>query len=357
MKAVELQSVSYSIGSRRILDSISFSVDEGVVFALVGPSGCGKSTTLRLVSGLDDSSSGEVLVYGRQASEYRGVGRRVITVWQHLALFPHLSVGENIGFGLRVRRVSARERRRRIEETCRLVRLDCGLDRPLAGLSGGELQRVAIGRAVILEPHVLLLDEPFTGLDPRLKLLLQADLRDLIHSLGCTYIIVTHSLREVFALADRMAVMSEGKIVQEGIPDEIYRSPKNAFVADFMGGRNLLEGVVRGFSSEGEKAIVETPLGVFEGVNSGEVATGAEVVYAVSFYDLLLNKKGDCTTDCEYRAAEREGRREVLYFRGRDGIELRIERVIAGNSQELGVAIGESVSLSWNSDDALVLEC
>ena len=241
-------------GGVRALQPTSLVVEPGEVLALIGPSGCGKTTLLRLIAGLTDpDAGGRVRFNGEDVTarpiETRGVGM----VFQHYALFPQMSVEANIGYGLRIRGVAEAERRRRVGELVDLVRLN-GLEaRRPAELSGGQKQRVALARAVALQPRVLLLDEPLTALDAKLKVALRGELAELLRRLHITAIHVTHDQQEAMAIADRLAVMRAGAIVQTGDAESLYRDPKHAFVAEFLGRVNRLaradadrrDGVVR----------------------------------------------------------------------------------------------------------------
>ena len=241
-------------GGVHALQPTSLVVEPGEVLALIGPSGCGKTTLLRLIAGLIDSDPGGTIRFNtedvtRKPIETRGVGM----VFQHYALFPQMSVEANIGYGLRIRGVAEAERRRRVGELVDLVRLNGLETRRPAELSGGQKQRVALARAVALQPRVLLLDEPLTALDAKLKVALRDELAELLRRLHITAIHVTHDQREAMAIADRLAVMRSGVIVQTGDAESLYRDPKHAFVAEFLGRVNRLvrsdadvrEGVVR----------------------------------------------------------------------------------------------------------------
>src|SRR5450432_447340 len=225
----------------RALQPTSLIVEPGEVLALIGPSGCGKTTLLRLIDGLIDSDPGGTIRFNaedvtRKPIETRGVGM----VFQHYALFPQMSVEANIGYGLRIRGVVEAERQRRVGELVDLVRLN-GLEaRPPAELSGGQKQRVALARAVALQPRVLLLDEPLTALDAKLKVVLRDELAELLRRLHITAIHVTHDQQEAMAIADRLAVMRSGVIVQTGDAESLYRDPRHAFVAEFLGRVNRL---------------------------------------------------------------------------------------------------------------------
>jgi len=233
------------------VDGIDLDVAAGEFFSLLGPSGCGKTTTLRLIAGFERPDDGAIRVGGVDMSSTPPHRRPVNTVFQHYALFPHLSVHDNVGFGLRFTDAGSAERRRRIREALDLVQLgDLGSRMP-AQLSGGQQQRVALARALVLNPSVLLLDEPLGALDAKLRKLLQVELKALQERIGITFLYVTHDQEEALTMSDRLAVMDEGRIRQIGTPREVYESPEHAFVADFLGAANLLDADAAGIDQDG----------------------------------------------------------------------------------------------------------
>jgi spermidine/putrescine transport system ATP-binding protein len=223
---------------------MKLSIPQGEFFTLLGPSGCGKTTTLRMIAGFEQPSSGEIFIEGQPVSHVQPNRRPVNTVFQNYALFPHLSVEDNVGFGLKVKRVPAGERKRRVQEALALVQLpNLGSRRP-SQLSGGQQQRVALARALVNEPAVLLLDEPLGALDLKLRKAVQLELKHLQDHLGITFIYVTHDQEEALTMSNRIAVMNDGVVQQVGTPREIYEHPNNRFVADFIGETNFLPGAV-----------------------------------------------------------------------------------------------------------------
>jgi spermidine/putrescine transport system ATP-binding protein len=242
MPAVELHEVSKIIGQQRILDRLSITVQAGEFFALLGPSGCGKTTTLRLIAGFDHPTTGEVYLNGQPMSGVPPYQRDVNTVFQNYALFPHLTVCQNIAFGLEMQRLAKPLLGARVAEAVELVRLGGLEQRYPHQLSGGEQQRVALARAIARQPSVLLLDEPLGALDLQLRKEMQQELKRLQRRLGITFLYVTHDQDEALSMADRMAVMQAGRVWQIGTPVEIYEYPRNAFVTSFIGETNLLCG-------------------------------------------------------------------------------------------------------------------
>jgi spermidine/putrescine transport system ATP-binding protein len=239
--AIELRGVSKRYRDLVALQPIDLQIRDGEFFCLLGPSGCGKTTTLNLIGGFVQVSTGEILIRGQRADRIPPYKRNVNTVFQNYALFPHLTVYDNVGFGLRMARVGRREARPRIAEALSLVGLEEMADRFPGQLSGGQQQRVAVARALVKRPAVLLLDEPLGALDLKLRKRLQIELSQIHRNVGTTFVFVTHDQEEAMAMADRIAVMNEGKIEQIGTPEEIYRRPESRFVADFIGESNFLE--------------------------------------------------------------------------------------------------------------------
>jgi len=240
--AIELQDASRAFGAVVALDHVSLTVAPGEFFALLGPSGSGKTTCLRLIAGFDRPDSGRILLEGDDVTDIPPYDRNLNTVFQDYALFPHMTVAENVAYGPRVRGVAASERRRRAAEMLELVRLGSYGDRRPAQLSGGQRQRVALARALINSPKVLLLDEPLGALDLKLREEMQAELKGLQQRLGITFLFVTHDQGEALSMADRVAVFSHGRIEQLDTPRGLYARPRTAFVASFVGSANVVEG-------------------------------------------------------------------------------------------------------------------
>ncbi|HTF52106.1 MAG TPA: ABC transporter ATP-binding protein [Pseudonocardia sp.] len=237
---VELRGVGHNFGAGPVLADLDLAVDRGEFLALLGPSGCGKSTTLRVIAGYLRPAEGQVLIGGRDATRVPPQRRNIGMVFQSYALFPHLSVAENVAFGLRMRKVGKLERTRRVGEALELVGLGQLAARKPGQLSGGQQQRVALARAVVIRPDVLLLDEPLSNLDARLRIQLRSELARVQRETGLTAVLVTHDQEEALALADRMAVLRDGRIAQQGSPREVFERPRNRFVAQFLGYENVL---------------------------------------------------------------------------------------------------------------------
>ena len=238
---VRLEDVSRSFGALKAVDHVSLDIPAGSFFSLLGPSGCGKSTTLRIISGFESPDSGKVWIGQQDVTQLQARRRPTAMVFQNYALFPHMTVGENVAYGLRVRKMDRAEVRRRVQDALRRVDLEAFLDTPVTSLSGGQQQRTALARAVAIEPQVILFDEPLSNLDVALRHQTRAELKALQHRLGLTSVYVTHDQEEAMALSDVVAVMRNGRIVQVGPPRTLYQEPETAFVASFLGGGNLID--------------------------------------------------------------------------------------------------------------------
>ena len=243
-KIVELKNVSKSFDGELVLDHIDLDIYDNEFLTLLGPSGCGKTTTLRIIAGCEQADEGEVLFLGEEISAVPPHRRNVNTVFQRYALFPHLNVFENVAFPLREKKVPKAEIEQRVNEMLSLVALKGFEKRSVTSLSGGQQQRVAIARALVGKPKVLLLDEPLAALDLKLRKDMQQELKNIQKATGITFIFVTHDQEEALSMSDTVVVMSEGRIQQIGTPIDIYNEPKNAFVADFIGESNIVDGVM-----------------------------------------------------------------------------------------------------------------
>ncbi len=241
---VELKNIYVSFDKEQVLDGLDLIIKDKEFITLLGPSGCGKTTTLRIIAGFLNPDSGDVLFEGERFNGVPAHKRQVNTIFQRYALFPHLNVYENIAFGLRVKKLPESEIQEKVQEMLKLVNLEGFENRRIGTLSGGQQQRVAIARAIANRPKVLLLDEPLAALDLKLRKDMQKELRKMQRQLGITFIFVTHDQEEAPTMSDRVVVMDKGKIQQVGTPQDIYNEPTNAFVADFIGESNILDGVM-----------------------------------------------------------------------------------------------------------------
>lgn len=254
--SLELKEIKKSFTEgEAVLYNISLEISKGEFITLLGSSGCGKTTTLRIIAGLEQPDAGSVWLDGREVTGLEPNQRDVNTVFQNYALFPHMNVAENIGYGLKLKKVPKSEIRKKVSQMLELVQLEGYEKRKPSELSGGQKQRVAIARALVNNPKVLLLDEPLGALDLQLRRAMQIELKHLQKKLGITFIYITHDQEEAINMSDRIAVMKDGRIEQIGTPDEIYNHPKTSYVATFVGNANILHGVAE--SIQGENAIVK----------------------------------------------------------------------------------------------------
>ena len=243
-KIIEIKNITKSFGDKRILNDVSLYVKRGEFLTLLGPSGCGKTTLLRIIAGFGSADSGQILFNGKDISGVPPHERPVNTVFQRYALFPHLDVYENIAFGLKLKKMPTDEIDKKVRKALKMVSMTDYEDRDVESLSGGQQQRVAIARAIVNEPSVLLLDEPLSALDLKMRKDMQMELKEMHKELGITFIYVTHDQEEALTLSDTIVVFDEGNIQQIGTPTDIYNEPQNAFVADFIGESNILNGTM-----------------------------------------------------------------------------------------------------------------
>lgn len=310
--SLELKEIKKSFTEgEAVLDNISLEISKGEFITLLGSSGCGKTTTLRIIAGLEQPDAGSVWLDGREVTGLEPNQRDVNTVFQNYALFPHMNVAENIGYGLKLKKVPKSEIRKKVSQMLELVQLEGYERRKPSELSGGQKQRVAIARALVNNPKVLLLDEPLGALDLQLRRAMQIELKHLQKKLGITFIYITHDQEEAINMSDRIAVMRDGCIEQIGTPDEIYNHPKTSYVATFVGNANILHGVAE--SIQGENAIVKigndrviVKLETSQQDTGGKqyLSAGEKVTLAVRSENILLQETaviGDTGTD--YRDA------------------------------------------------------
>jgi len=275
--AVETESIVKRFGAVCALDGVSVAIRPGELFFLLGPSGCGKTTLLRCIAGFHTPESGRILFGGRDVTGVPPYKRNTGMMFQSYALWPHMTLAENVAFGLEMRKVPRAEIRRRVAEALERMHLEGRAKARPNQLSGGQQQRVALARALVIEPQCLLLDEPLSNLDAKLRLEMRTEIRRICKQAGLTAIYVTHDQKEALSIADRLAVMRDGRIEQTGTPEEVYRSPADRFVAGFIGDGNFVEGRVEGAGAAGLR--VATPYGVFfaarnpAGVAVGEVVS------------------------------------------------------------------------------------
>lgn len=290
MNIIELKNITKEYNGVKVLDNINLYIKKNEFLTLLGPSGCGKTTTLRIIGGFEEPSKGKVIFEDKDITKIPPYERQINTVFQKYALFPHMDVFDNISFGLKIKKMPKKEIRSKVKEMLRLVNLQGFEHRSIESLSGGQQQRIAIARALVNEPEVLLLDEPLGALDLKLRKEMQLELKAMQQRIGITFIYVTHDQEEALTMSDTIAVMNEGVIQQIGTPVDIYNEPKNAFVAKFIGESNIIDGVMH------NDLVVEFSNTVFDCVDSGfdkeekvDVVIRPEDVEIVSTDDGKLN--------------------------------------------------------------------
>ena len=289
-KLIELKNLTKNFDDQQVLRGINLDIYEKEFLTLLGPSGCGKTTTLRIIAGFEEPSDGEVLFNGIEISKLPPYKREVNTVFQKYALFPHLNVAENIGFGLNLKKVDKTVIAQKVERMLKMVGLEGFGKRDVTLLSGGQQQRVAIARALVNEPKVLLLDEPLGALDAKIRKQMQVELKKIQQEVGITFIYVTHDQEEALTMSDKIIVMHKGYIQQMGTPEDIYNEPENAFVADFIGDSNIIDGIML------EDRLVEILGTKFECVDEG-FGRNRPVDVVIRPEDVVLGEEGQGILD------------------------------------------------------------
>jgi spermidine/putrescine transport system ATP-binding protein len=348
--AIGLVGVSKRFGGVNAVDDVSLEIAEGEFFSLLGPSGCGKTTTLRMVAGFELPDTGRIVMQGKDVTEVRANRRPVNMVFQQYALFPHMSVYDNVAFGLRVKRVPRGQHEGRIKEILRVVELEGMERRRPRQLSGGQQQRVALARALVNSPAALLLDEPLGALDVKLRKQMQLQLKAIQHDIGTTFVYVTHDQEEALAMSDRIAVMNGGRVEQTGSPREIYEHPRTAFVADFIGSLNAvdltIDELVGGYAvarfGDGERVVV--PVGA-------DRRAGERVRVAVRPERVQVGPAPDGGSRLEGTVAE-------IVFLGmytQLHVDTRAGRIVCHRLADDPIEAGSRVTLSWEADQASLL--
>ncbi len=366
--SVELVRVTKRFGVVVAVDDLSLTISEGEFFSLLGPSGCGKTTTLRLIGGLEQPDDGDILINGEVVNDQPPYERNSNIVFQNYALFPHLTIEDNIAFGLRLksRRVAEQQVKLLVEDALRLVHLEgLGARRPNQ-LSGGQQQRVALARALILRPRVLLLDEPLGALDRKLRKAMQIELRRIQHEVNITFIYVTHDQDEAMSMSDRVAVMRNGKFEQIGTPQEIFQTPQTRFVADFMGASNILSGRIISVSTDAAQRAstqtiqIETESGLMIVSRDGrDMSSGTAVDFSIRPEAVQVFPR-----DRDWMADNKFDGRIVgkLYLGDVTELEVALDennsissRIQSQIDQEFDFKEGDQVSIGWNAEDCNLL--
>ena len=359
---LEIENVTKWFGSLCAVDQVSLSIRRGEFFSLLGPSGCGKTTLLRMIAGFEHPDSGRILLDGRDITELPPNKRKVNTIFQSYALFPHLSVRENIAFGLKVQKRGKREIDEEVDRMLSLIQLESQAEKKPEQISGGQKQRVAVARALILKPDVLLLDEPLAALDLKLRQRMLMEL-DLIHDeVGITFVYVTHDQGEAMSLSDRIAVMNTGRVEQLGTPAEIYEAPKSSFVAAFIGDTNFFEGEVAELISEDYSRLRIDGFPDLLCFNDKKLSAGNLVYLSIRPEKFGIGRDKP-ELDGNYNAV-RGKVEDMIYLGGHTRFWVRVEDYrIAIFQQQRRFALDEKpirwsdeVWIWWHADDGFMLE-
>jgi spermidine/putrescine ABC transporter ATP-binding subunit len=350
---IRLRGLTKRFGALTAVDDVDLDVVRGEFLALLGPSGCGKTTTLRMIAGFEEPTAGQILLDGRDVVGVPPNKRDVNTVFQHYALFPHMSVLDNVAYGLKQRGEGRAERRRMALEALELVHLQERAAARPAQLSGGQQQRVALARALVMRPRVLLLDEPLGALDLKLRKAMQVELKRIQQEVHITFIVVTHDQEEAMAMADRIAVMQDGRIDQLGVPSEIYDTPATAFVADFIGDMNHVEGVLEHGSGGGHVAVVGgAPVGI--GRALADAAAGDRVRIGVRPDEVHVRRSGT-GAPATVLTSMVLGHQLQTVVELPDGGELVARQPRAGSEDVAALQRGDRVWVEWPPASALLL--
>ena len=350
--SLELRNIKKSFTSEEtVLNNINLTIEKGEFITLLGSSGCGKTTTLRIIAGLEQPDEGSVWLDGREVTDLAPNERNVNTVFQNYALFPHMNVAENIGYGLKLKKIPRAEIKKRVNEMLELVQLEGYGKRKPSELSGGQKQRVAIARALVNNPRVLLLDEPLGALDLQLRRAMQIELKHLQKKLGLTFIYITHDQEEAINMSDRIAVMNHGQIEQIGTPDEIYNHPKTSYVASFVGNANILKGI----AVETREDLVSVQIGndtVSVLSPKDHPKNGDSVTIAVRSENIILDEK------------ENNGLKAEVLEKNFAGGQLRVTLALADGTRliasrygiDMAVEEGQQISWGFQPSDAVLVD-
>ena len=359
---LECLDVSKTFGSVRAVQDVSFKIPKGSFFSILGPSGCGKTTLMRMIAGFEDPSRGDIHIKGGSVLNTPPNKRNVKMVFQHLALFPMMNVYENIAYGLRCRGEPAKEIERKVADVLDRIALPDVGKREIHQLSGGQKQRIAIARCMVLDPDVLLLDEPLGALDLKLREAMKIELKLLQHQFDTTFIYITHDQSEALVMSDNVAIMNDGRFEQVGTPQDLYHDPKTAFVAGFVGDNNHWQGTVRQVAGDRAKLVTETGLEM-QGVVRG--ATGTEAGGRLTLYvrpEFITTRKADAAAPANMTCGDNtlNGTIDSLLFNGANsrilvrgpGRELiEADIVLTGGTDDLKP--GDAVALSWPAEQTM----
>jgi spermidine/putrescine transport system ATP-binding protein len=355
---VRLVGVTKRFGEVTAVDAVDLDVFRGEFLSVIGPSGCGKTTTMRLIAGLDQPDAGQILIRGQRMEGVPPYQRNVGLVFQSFALFPHLNVIDNVEFGLRMRYMAPQQREERALKALRAVGMEALARRRIEQLSGGQKQRVALARALVVEPALILLDEPLGSLDAKLRIEMQSELKSLQRQMGITFIHVSHNQGEALVMADRIAVMNDGRFEQIAAPQEIYREPQTRFVAEFVGRNNIFSGTV---AEASETAVgVKTRHGTVTVDARGRSFTVGQTVTFVVRADLMRTLPAGASTAQNtmsgvIKGLEYAGSVILMVLDIGEGQELKVEQHESLSRGEAAPRHGASVTVAWSPSDAHLL--
>jgi multiple sugar transport system ATP-binding protein len=347
MAHIELRNITKEFGGKRALKGLNLEIEDGQFFVLLGETGAGKTTTLRIVAGLEKPTEGEVLIDGVGVNDWGAAERDVALVLQQYSLYPRYTVRENLEFPLKskIRRVGAADIAERVDRVAKTLQIGHLLDRKTDKLSGGEMQRVSIGRAIVRQPRVFLMDEPLSALDAKLREALRTELKNLQMNLGATFLFVTHDQVEAMSMGDRIGVLDNGKLVQVGTPAEVYNNPKNTFVARSVGSppMNLLDGLISGGEAHTEAGF-KLPVGG----NVNGAAGGQPVIFGIRPEDMFLDP--GAPAQGEIHDIENHGVAKIVTLRAGDAT------VRLTTSAREKLVIDETVQFSWNPEKVVLFD-
>ena len=355
MSKVEIKNISKNYGEVLAVDNVSLNVREGELLGLLGPSGCGKTTLLRMMSGFLEPTAGEIYMGGKNVTDLPPERRPTSLVFQNYALFPHLSVFDNIAFGLKIKKMPMKEIRRDVQEMLEIVGLSGTENRSIRQLSGGQQQRIALARALVMKPQVLLLDEPLSNLDAKLRVETRMHIQRIQKTLGITSVFVTHDQEEALSICDRIVIMNKGNVVQVGTPEEIYTKPKTRFAADFIGKSNILRGTL---DEDGGQAIFRLDSGEVLMVKNPNAMDGQVSLIIRPENIAINNERPNVGPACNVVTGSIEHVTylgEVTYFRVAVSSGGTLVVPVYGECHR-DHAPGEDVYLSWNVRDGLLIQ-
>ena len=354
MSGIDLKDVTKCFGETSVIHGVNLTVEHGEFCVFVGPSGCGKSTLLRMIAGLEETSSGTIAIGGLDMTRVDPADRGVAMVFQSYALYPHLTVAENMGYSLRIARKPKVEIRAAVEEVAKMLELSALLDRKPRALSGGQRQRVAIGRAILRQPKLFLLDEPLSNLDAELRVSMRVEIAKLHRRLGATMIYVTHDQLEAMTLADRLVLMRAGRIEQQGRPLDLYNDPDNSFVAGFLGSprMNFLSGKIVDHRPEGVSiALNDADQPVF--IALAERPNGKSSTIEMGIRPDCFTLATDGEIELVVQTIEHLGSEQLVYTVARSGISITL--VLRGDA-DADIKVGQSIRVTFDATKALLFD-